>query len=49
MTKDLYVVLAPIALKDGVDETALVAASDAFDADFASKGLLGFEHVKKYE
>jgi hypothetical protein len=37
MTKDLYVVLAPIKLRDGVDETMLIAASDVFETDFVSK------------
>jgi hypothetical protein len=37
MAKDFYVMLAPIELKDGVDEAALIAASDAFEVDFASR------------
>lgn len=32
-----YVMLAPIALKDGIDERALIAASDAFQNAFARR------------
>lgn len=37
MTKRTYVQLAPIRLKDGLDETALLEASDAFQASFVSR------------
>jgi hypothetical protein len=30
-----YVILAPIELKEGIDERALIAASDAFQSAFA--------------
>ena len=32
-----YVMLAPIELKDGIDERALIAASDAFQSAFAGR------------
>jgi hypothetical protein len=32
-----YVMLAPIALKDGIDERALIAASDVFQRAFVSR------------
>lgn len=32
-----YVVLAPIELKDGIDEQTLIAASDAFQSAFADR------------
>src|SRR5262245_34078906 len=37
MTHGTYVMLAPIRLKEGVDETALVAASEAFQANFVTR------------
>jgi hypothetical protein len=37
MAKGMYVQLAPIRLKDGVDENTLLASSDAFQANFVSK------------
>jgi hypothetical protein len=37
MTDATYIMLAPIRLKDGVDEKALLAASDAFEAGFVNK------------
>jgi hypothetical protein len=37
MTKRMYVQLAPIRLKDGFDEKALLEASDAFQVSFVSK------------
>ena len=37
MSQELYVLLAPIRLKDGVDESALVRASDVFEANFVRK------------
>ncbi len=37
MEKTLYIQLAPITLKRGFDEAALIEASDAFDRDFVSK------------
>ena len=37
MAKRMYVQLAPIRLKDGVDEKTLLEASDAFQASFVSK------------
>jgi hypothetical protein len=38
----MHVVFAPIRLKPGVDEAALIAASDAFERDFVSrqKGII---------
>lgn len=37
-----YVMLAPIRLREGVDESALLAASDAFEAGFVrrQRGIL---------
>lgn len=32
-----YVMLAPIRLKEGIDESALLAASDTFEAGFVRK------------
>jgi hypothetical protein len=37
MTEGLYVMLAPIRLKRGVDEAALVRASDTFETNFVRK------------
>lgn len=37
MTKRMYVQLAPIRLKDGFDEKALLEASDAFQVSFVRK------------
>jgi hypothetical protein len=37
MTKRMYIQLAPIQLQDGVDERALLQASDAFQAGFVGK------------
>jgi|SRR5688572_1046863 hypothetical protein len=37
MTKTLCVVLAPVRLKDGVDEATLTKASDIFQRDFVAK------------
>jgi hypothetical protein len=37
MTKSMYVQLAPIQLKDGVDEKTLLEASDAFQVSFVGK------------
>lgn len=34
MSKSLYIQLAPIALKPGVDEAQLLAASDRFEKNF---------------
>ncbi len=37
MSKKMYVQLAPIELREGVDESALLEASDAFQVNFVSK------------
>lgn len=37
MNERMYIQLAPIRLKDGFDEKALLEASDAFQANFVSK------------
>ena len=37
MSKRMYVQLAPIELREGVDESALLEASDAFQVNFVSK------------
>jgi hypothetical protein len=37
MTKSTYIMLAPIRLKNGVGEAALVAASDRFQTTFLSR------------
>jgi len=37
MTKSIYVQLAPIRLKEGVDEKTLLEASDVFQASFVSR------------
>ena len=37
MTKTLCIVLAPIRLKDGIDEATLSKASDAFQRNFVAK------------
>jgi hypothetical protein len=37
MADAIYVQLAPIRLKDGIDERALLEASDAFQKNFVSK------------
>ena len=37
MSNKMYVQLAPIRLKPGVDEKQLLAASDAFERDFVRK------------
>jgi hypothetical protein len=37
MDKNLYIQLAPIKLQAGVDENALLAASDIFQASFVEK------------
>jgi hypothetical protein len=37
MAKRMYVMLAPIRLRDGVGEAALVAASDTFQASFVAR------------
>jgi hypothetical protein len=37
MRKAMYVQLAPIELRDGVDESTLLAASDTFQANFVSR------------
>ena len=48
MTKRMYVQLAPIRLKDGFDEKALLEASDAFQVSFVSKqqGIVKRELLK---
>jgi hypothetical protein len=37
MTKNTYIMLAPIRLKEGVGEAALVAASDRFQTTFVRR------------
>ena len=37
MTKGMYIMLAPIRLKDGLEENALLQASDTFQRNFAGK------------
>ena len=37
MNNRLYIVLAPIQLKDGIDEKTLLEASEAFQTSFASR------------
>ena len=37
MAKTLYIQLAPIRLKDGINETTLLKASDEFERNFVSK------------
>jgi hypothetical protein len=37
MTNALCIVLAPIRLRDGIDEATLTKASDAFHRDFVAK------------
>src|SRR5262245_8639275 len=49
MSGSMYIQLAPIELKDGVDEQALLAASDAFQAGFVDRqaGILKRVLMKK--
>jgi len=37
MDKKMYVQLAPIELKEGIDEKTLIEASDTFQANFVNK------------
>jgi len=37
VAKEMHIVLAPIRLKDGLDEKTLLEASDAFQLSFVSK------------
>ena len=37
MDKKMYIQLAPIELKEGVDEKTLIEASDAFQVNFVNK------------
>jgi hypothetical protein len=37
MSQKMYVVLAPVQLKPGIEEKHLLEASDAFDRDFVRK------------